>query len=82
MIGPLTTVPGGFTHVLMAIDKFMKWIEYKLITKLAVDRAVTFICDILHRLASPTQSSQTWGPISTRMSSGNSAKEVPLRLGM
>jgi hypothetical protein len=24
MIGPLTTVPGGFTHVLVAIDKFTK----------------------------------------------------------
>jgi hypothetical protein len=34
MIGPFTTVPGGFTHVLVAIDKFTKWIEYKLIAKL------------------------------------------------
>jgi hypothetical protein len=24
MIGPFTTVPGGFTHVLVAIDKFTK----------------------------------------------------------
>jgi hypothetical protein len=28
MIGPFTTAPGGFTHVLVAIDKFTKWIEY------------------------------------------------------
>jgi hypothetical protein len=34
MIGPFTTAPGGFTHVLVAIDKFTKWIEYKPITKL------------------------------------------------
>jgi hypothetical protein len=27
MIGPLTTAPGGFTHVMVAIDKFTKWIE-------------------------------------------------------
>jgi hypothetical protein len=32
MIGPLTTTPGGLTHMLVAIDKFTKWIEYKPIT--------------------------------------------------
>ena len=29
MIGPLTVAPGGFNHVLVAVDKFTKWIEYK-----------------------------------------------------
>jgi hypothetical protein len=48
VIGPLTTAPGGFTHVLVAIDKFTKWIEYKPITMLPADRVVTFICDILN----------------------------------
>jgi hypothetical protein len=28
MIGPFTMAPGGFTHALVAIDKFTKWIEY------------------------------------------------------
>jgi hypothetical protein len=41
--------PGGFTHVLVAIDKFTKWIEYKPIAKISVDQVVGFICDILHR---------------------------------
>jgi hypothetical protein len=49
MIGPFTTAPGGFTHVLVAIDKFTKWIEYKPIAKLMPDRVVDFISDILHR---------------------------------
>jgi hypothetical protein len=49
MIGHLTTAPGGFTLVLVAIDKFTTWIEYNLITKLTPDREVDFICDILHR---------------------------------
>jgi hypothetical protein len=44
MIGPFTTAPGGFNHVLVAIDKFTKWIEYKPIAKLTLD----FISDILH----------------------------------
>jgi hypothetical protein len=48
MIGPFTTAPGGFTHVLVAIDKFTKWIEYKPITKLTPDRVVDFISDIHH----------------------------------
>jgi hypothetical protein len=51
MIGPLTIAPSGFTHVLVAIDKFTKWIEYKPITTLSGDRVVSFICDILHRFS-------------------------------
>jgi hypothetical protein len=49
MIGPFTTAPGDFTHVLVAIDKFTKWIEYMPIAKLILDRVVDFISDILHR---------------------------------
>jgi hypothetical protein len=45
--------PGGFTHVLVAIDKFTKWIEYKPITKLTPDRVVDFVSDILHRFGFP-----------------------------
>jgi transposase InsO family protein len=48
MIGPFTTAPGGFTPVLVAIDKFTKWIEYKPIAKLTPYRVVDFISDILH----------------------------------
>jgi hypothetical protein len=51
MIEHLTTAPSGFTHVLVAIDKFMKWIEYKTITKLSADLVLSFICDILHRFS-------------------------------
>jgi hypothetical protein len=39
--------------VLVAIDKFTKWIEYKPITMLSADRVVTFICDILHHFGFP-----------------------------
>jgi hypothetical protein len=53
MIGPFTTAPGSFTHVLAAIDKFTKWIEYKPIAKLTLDRVVDFISDILHRFGFP-----------------------------
>jgi hypothetical protein len=53
MLGPLITAPDGFTHVLVAIDKFTKWIEYKPITTLSADRVVSFIYDILHRFGFP-----------------------------
>ena len=29
MVGPLKKGPGGFTHLLVAVDKFTKWIEVK-----------------------------------------------------
>lgn len=58
-----------FTNVLVAIDKFSKWIEYKPVTKISADQAVSFICDILHRFGFPN----------TQVNSGNSAREVQLR---
>jgi hypothetical protein len=71
MIGSFTMASGGFTHVLVAIDKFTKWIEYKPITKLTPDRVVDFISDILHRfgfsntiitdLGSNFMANQFWG---------------------
>jgi hypothetical protein len=39
--------------MLMAIDKFTKWIEYKPIATLNADRVVTFICDILQLFGFP-----------------------------
>ena len=53
MIGPLPTAPGGFTHILVAVDKFTKWIEVKPITKISLDHAVKFISEILHRFGFP-----------------------------
>jgi hypothetical protein len=53
MSGPFTTALGSFTHVLVAIDKFTMWIEYKPIAKLTPDRVVDFIYDILHRFDFP-----------------------------
>ena len=53
MIGPLPTAPGGFTQILVAVDKFTKWIEVKPITKISTDRAVEFISKILHRFGFP-----------------------------
>jgi hypothetical protein len=29
LVGPLQKTPGGFSHLLVAIDKFSKWIEVR-----------------------------------------------------
>jgi hypothetical protein len=29
LVGPLQKAPGGYTHLLVAIDKFSKWIEFR-----------------------------------------------------
>jgi transposase InsO family protein len=49
MIEPFKKAQGGYTHVLVAIDKFTKWIEYKPIAYLTSAKAVEFIQDIIFR---------------------------------
>ena len=44
---------GGLTHLLVAVDKFTKWIEVKPIKKLNSPTAVTFISDITIRYGVP-----------------------------
>jgi hypothetical protein len=43
----------GFTHLLVAIDKFSKWVEVRPITNLRAEQAVTFFTDIIHRFGVP-----------------------------
>jgi IS30 family transposase len=42
-------VPGGFTHLLVATDKFSKWIEARPITRIKSKQAMLFFTDIIHR---------------------------------
>jgi transposase InsO family protein len=44
---------GGYTHLLVAIDKFSKWVEVRPITNLRVEQAVSFFTDIIHRFGVP-----------------------------
>ena len=53
MVGPFKTARGGLTHLLVAVDKFTKWIEAKPIKKLNRPTAVTFITDITTRYGVP-----------------------------
>ena len=53
MVGPFKTARGGMTHLLVAVDKFTKWIEAKPINKLNGSTVVTFIVDITTRYGIP-----------------------------
>jgi hypothetical protein len=53
MVGPLRQAPGGFTHLLVAVDKFSKWIEAQPIVNVRSEEAVSFFTDIIYRFGIP-----------------------------
>ena len=53
MVGPLKKGPGGFTHLLVAIDKLTKWLETKPITNISSEEAVKFFLDIIYWFGVP-----------------------------
>jgi hypothetical protein len=53
MLEPLPTAPGGFNRVLVAIDKFTKWIEVKLVTFPKANRVLDFLDELVHRYGLP-----------------------------
>ena len=53
LVGPLKKAPGGYTHLLVTIDKFTKWIEAWPIFMIKSEQAVLFFLDIIHRFGVP-----------------------------
>ena len=53
LVGPLQKAPGGFSHLLVAIDKFSKWIEVRPLTSIRSEHAVAFFTNIVHRFGVP-----------------------------
>jgi transposase InsO family protein len=53
IVGPLRKTPGGYTHMLVVVDKFSKWVEVHPITKLRAEQAVTFFTNIIYRFGVP-----------------------------
>ena len=53
MVGPFKTIRGGLTHLLVAIDKFTKWVEAKPIKKLDGATTTKFIVEITTRFDIP-----------------------------
>jgi hypothetical protein len=54
MIGPFKKAQGGYTCILVDIDKVTKWIEYKPIASLTSEKAVEFIQEIMFRFGLPS----------------------------
>jgi hypothetical protein len=53
IVGPLRKAPGGYTHLLVAIDKFSKWVKVRPITNLRAEQAAAFFTDIIHQFRVP-----------------------------
>jgi transposase InsO family protein len=53
MVGPFKTAPEGSTHLLVAVDKFTKWIEAKPIKKLDGSSTIKFFNEIITRYGVP-----------------------------
>jgi ribonuclease HI/transposase InsO family protein len=53
LVGPLQKAPGGFTHLLVAIDKFSKWIEVRPLNSIGSEQVVAFFTTIIHRFGIP-----------------------------
>jgi ribonuclease HI len=53
LVGPLQKAPRGFSHLLVAIDKFSKWIKVRPLTSIRSEQAVAFFTNIIHRFGVP-----------------------------
>jgi hypothetical protein len=54
-IGPSRTTPDADKHILVAVDKFTKWIEVRPVAKVMSEEAAKFIGDIKHRFGVPNR---------------------------
>jgi hypothetical protein len=54
-VGPFRTTPCGYRHILVAVDKFTKWIEVRPVAKVTSKEAAKFIGDITHRFGVPNR---------------------------
>jgi ribonuclease HI len=53
LVGPLQKAPRGYTHLLVAIDKFSKWIEVRPLNSIRSKQAVAFFTNIIDRFGVP-----------------------------
>jgi ribonuclease HI len=74
LVGPLQKAPGGFSHLLVAIDKFSKWIEVRPITSIGSEQAGRYSQTSSIALGSRTPSSPTMAHSSLGRSSWTSAR--------
>lgn len=73
MVGKLPPSLGGHKFLLVAINKFIKWIEAKPVTNLEADTTVKFVSVLMHRFGIRSASLQTMYPTSLLQYSKTSA---------
>jgi hypothetical protein len=49
LVGPFKKAKGGFTHIFVTVDKFIKWIKVKPTASITVSKAVEFIREIMYK---------------------------------
>jgi hypothetical protein len=54
-VGPFKTAPGGCKHILVAVEKFTKWIEVRAVATVTSKEAAKFIEDITYRFRVPNR---------------------------
>jgi hypothetical protein len=59
-VGQFKMARDGYKNILVAVDKFTKWIEVCVIATVISKEAAKFIEDITHRFGVPTRFSPTW----------------------
>ncbi len=55
MVCSFKKVVGGYTHLFVAVDKFSKWIEAKLVITITAGKARDFFIIIVHRFGVPNR---------------------------
>jgi hypothetical protein len=55
LVGPFKTAPCGYKHMVVAVDKFTKWIEVHAVVAVMSKEAAKFIEDITHRFGVPNR---------------------------
>jgi hypothetical protein len=66
MVGPLQQVPDGFTPLLVAVDKFSKWIEARPIVNVHSEEVVSFFTDIIYPFVGVLDRQPTTGSTRSR----------------
>jgi hypothetical protein len=53
LVGPFRKAKGGFMHIIVAVDKFTKWIEVKPAASTTVAKAEEFIKEVMYMFGVP-----------------------------
>jgi hypothetical protein len=53
LVGPFKKAKGGFIHIFVAVDKFIKWIKVKHAATITSAKVVEFIKEIIYRFGIP-----------------------------